>query len=585
MKKRAIAAILAVVVMASSICACAAQSGQAKAEETAKETEAAAAEADAPEGAEAAEKTAAEEGAATEAEEVKTEAETEPAVSEEKAENGPVPVFTLEEHNFHSSDTLEGENVTFARGTFEAIRLTDEAKAAYPALDLALGTFDEEQSKLTREAFEEVLEAAETFLNDYNEELINFSSGEMSMKIEPVRCDRGILSFFYSNSSYYPGAAHGLLGYGSCNFITATGEPVALTDVVTDLSALAPAVAKNLTAIADGSPVEDTEDQVKEYFDQNSESLVWVLDRDGIVFRFAPYELAPYAMGTLESRITFAENPDLFTGKYTAVKGAFTRYLEPFRQNMLDINGDGKAEHILMDGVYDIDADLFAYTGIELDVDQSGCMEEAYFYEMKAVLMHTEDGRNYVYAQTGSDNDYTTLYLFEITDDGPYSIDKLDGMGFASSFLEDDDASDAQSPYEQSGYANRYVVLDPSRFVLNKQTNLMSTYDATREYGVGEDGMTVPHTDYYEINGKRVLTSLQSMEVDLVDPATGELTGETAELPEGTGCTLWHTNGEDTVDLLMEDGRAFRVEVSGSWPQTVNGIDLEKAFEGTMFAG
>ena len=238
-----------------------------------------------------------------------------------------------------------------------------------------------------------------------------------------------------------------------------------------------------------------------------------------------------------------------------------------------------------MDGVYDIDADLFAYTGIELDVDQSGCMEEAYFYEMKAVLMHTEDGRNYVYAQTGSDNDYTTLYLFEITDDGPYSIDKLDGMGFASSFLEDDDASDAQSPYEQSGYANRYVVLDPSRFVLNKQTNLMSTYDATREYGVGEDGMPVPHTDYYEINGKRVLTSLQSMEVDLVDPATGELTGETAELPEGTGCTLWHTNGEDTVDLLMEDGRAFRVEVSGSWPQTVNGIDLEKAFEGTMFAG
>lgn len=584
MKKSAIAAILAAMMMASSICACAAQSGQVKAEEATK-TEAADAEAEASEGMEAAGETKAE-TAGEAAEAPAAEANAQPADSGEKVENSVIPAYTLVEHYLHSSDTLKGEYLTLAGGTFEAIRLTDEAKAAYPVLDSALSAFSEEQAKLSRQSFDEIREAAETFLSDYSDDAMDFPTGEMKMKIEPVRCDSEILSFYYMNSSFYPGAAHGLIGYGSCNFNTATGEPIALTDVVTDPSALVPVVAENLVMIADGSPVEDVEEQVKEYFDQNSESLVWALDRDGIVFRFAPYELAPYAMGTLESRITFAGNPDLFTGKYAAAKGAFARYLEPFRQNMLDINGDGKTEHILMDGVFDMEADLFAYTGIELDVDQSGCMEEAYFYNMEAVLMHMEDGRNYVYAQTSSDNDYTTLYIFEITDDGPNSVGKLDGMGFASFYLEDDDEpADEQSPYEQLGYANKYVVLDPSRFVLSIRTNLMSTYDATREYEVGEDGMPVPHTDYYKVNGERVLTSLQSMEVELVDPATGELTGETEELPEGTKCTLWHTNGEDTVDLLMEDGRAFRMEVSESWPQTVNGIELEKAFDGTMFAG
>jgi hypothetical protein len=40
------------------------------------------------------------------------------------------------------------------------------------------------------------------------------------------------------------------------------------------------------------------------------------------------------------------------------------------------------------------------------------------------------------------------------------------------------------------------------------------------------------------------------------------------------------------VDLKLDDGSIVRIEIDDSdYPHTVNGIDIEEAFEGIMFAG
>ena len=97
--------------------------------------------------------------------------------------------------------------------------------------------------------------------------------------------------------------------------------------------------------------------------------------------------------------------------------------------------------------------------------------------------------------------------------------------------------------------------------------------------------MPSPLTDYYEIGVDLTLTSKVPMTAEAVDPETGEATGEEKEIPAGTKLQFWRTNGADTVDLKSEDGEAFRFKIETEDGQTVNGIRLQEAFDGVMFAG
>jgi hypothetical protein len=106
------------------------------------------------------------------------------------------------------------------------------------------------------------------------------------------------------SSVYYPGAAHGSIGYSGYNYELENGAQITLAEVFTDPAALKPVVAKYLHAQADGSPIEDAEDALQYYFDEgNMDALTWVIDQDGVTFLFAPSDIAPYAMGTLEAKI------------------------------------------------------------------------------------------------------------------------------------------------------------------------------------------------------------------------------------------------------------------------------------------
>lgn len=115
--------------------------------------------------------------------------------------------------------------------------------------------------------------------------------------------------------------------------------------------------------------------------------------------------------------------------------------------------------------------------------------------------------------------------------------------------------------------------------------DLMSTYSATRRYKVGPDGMPVTLSEQFDIYSDLMLTSITDLVADTVDPVTGAVTKQGASLPKGTQCRFYRTNGSDTVDLITEDGTVYRFLVTEQWPQKINGLRLDEAFEGTMFAG
>ena len=510
-------------------------------------------------------------------------AQTQEAAQSAEAESEAVrPAYKLQSHS-----RMEEKDLTLiASGSYDTVRLTEEAAMNYVYLNKAIETENDLITERYEKSFAEVKEAAENALAEQREDTEEFPVGNMEGKIIPVRCDQTVLSFYEVSSVYYPGAAHGSIGYSGYNYNPENGAQITLAEVFTDPAALKPVVAKYLRAQADGSPIEDAEDALQYYFDEgNMDALTWVIDQDGVTFLFAPSDIAPYAMGTLEAKIYFDREPSLFTGNYGPSKEGYVKPLSPYTEMTVDLDGDGSDEKLSVTGTYEEGNEIYAYSGIQISVGDQVCTAEQYCFSMQPWFVHTEDGRNYVYVVTGTDNDYPELTVFAIKDNVPSLVGKMEGTGLASAFHPA--YVDGEYSLEQS-INERYPLIDPSKFALGTRMQLMSTYSGRRFYKVGEDGMPAPLTDLYEIDADITLTTLVPVKAEVVDLSKEESTGEEKEIPVGTKLNFWRTNGTDTVDFRtddMETGEAFRVKVDTSDGQTVNGIKLDEAFDGTVFGG
>ena len=519
----------------------------------------------------------------TEAPQEETTQSQETAQSAEAESDIVRPVYKLQSHSF-----MEVKDLTLiASGSYDTVRLTEEAAMNHVYLNKAIETENDLIIEKYEKTFAEIKEAAENAIAEQREDTEEFPVGNMEGKIIPVRCDEEVLSFYEVTSLYYPGAAHGSVGYSGYNYKPENGAQITLAEVFTDPAALKPVVAKYLCAQADGSPIEDAEDALQYYFDEgNMDALTWVIDQDGVTFLFAPSDIAPYAMGTLEAKIYFDREPSLFTGNYGPSKEGYVKPLSPYTEMTVDLDGDGTGEKLSVTGTYEEGNEIYAYSGIQVCVGDQVCTAEEYCFSMQPSFVHTEDGRNYVYVVTGTDNDYPELTVFAIKDNIPSLVGKMEGTGFASAFYPE--YVDGEYSLEQS-FSERYPLIDPSKFALGTRMQLMSTYSGRRFYKVGEDGMPAPLTDLYEIDADITLTTLVPVKAEVVDVLTEEPTGEEKEIPVGTKLNFWRTNGTDTVDFRtddMETGEAFRVKVeTGDDGQTVNGIKLQEAFDGTVFGG
>ena len=482
--RKTIAAAVITAMIAGALCGCGAGAPKEPASQDAAQNEA------------AQEQDAASQDQQTEAEAVQEEtAQTQETAQSAEAESDVVrPVYKLQSHS-----RMEEKDLTLiASGSYDTVRLTEETAMNYIYLNKAIETENDLIAEKYEKSFAEVKEAAENAIAEQRDDTEEFPVGNMEGKIVPVRCDESVLSFYEVSSVYYPGAAHGSVGYSGYNYKPENGAQITLADVFTDPAALKPVVAKYLRAQADGSPVDGAEDMLQYYFDEgNMDALTWVIDQDGVTFLFAPSDIAPYAMGTLEARIYFDREPSLFTGNYGPSKEGYVKPLSPYTEMTVDLDGDGTDEKLSVTGTYEEGNEIYAYSGIQVCVGDQVCTTELYCFSMQPSFVHTEDGRNYVYVVTATDNDYPELTVFAIKDNVPSFVGKMDGTGYASAFYSA--YVDGKYSLEQS-VNERYPMIDPSKFALGTRMQLMSTYSGRRFYKVGEDGMPAPLTDLYEID-------------------------------------------------------------------------------------
>ena len=399
------------------------------------------------------------------------QAETD-ATQEETAQEqslGVRPSYKLRSH----SRMEEKDGTLIASGSYDTVSLTEETIIENIYLNTAIETENSVIEQKYEETFSELKEAAENAFSEPREDTEEFAAGNMEGKIVPVRCDQSVLSFYEVTSLYYPGAAHGNVGYSGYNYKSATGERITLADVFKDPAALKPVVAKYLRAQADGSPIEDAEDALQYYFDEgNMDDLTWVIDQDGVTFLFSPSDIAPYAMGALEAKISFDGESSLFTGNYGPSGDGYAKTMSPFTELRVDLDGDGSDEKLSVTGVYEEGNEVNAYSGIQVSVGDQVCTEDEYCYSMQPCFVHTKDGRNYVYVVAASDNDYPELVVFEIKDNVPALVGKMDGTGYASAFYPA--YLDGEYNMEQSHY-ERYPLIDPSRLLCQTITRSTRT--------------------------------------------------------------------------------------------------------------
>ncbi len=387
-----------------------------------------------------------------------------------------------------------------------------------------------------------------------------------------TRADDKALSAVTGNY-WYSGGAHGMSGYSAVNFDIQTGRKLAVEDVIPNTAALPNALATemieqypHLATVVQDMWSMSLEDYLASYLTPEevndiTPEFTWTLGYEGVTFYFGAYEIGSYADGNQVVVLTYNEYPELFNSEYfTGVTQDYVMQILPFwygEEGFTDINSDGVMDMVTVDGNYDADYDM--YTTINVTVNNNTYTQDAWYYEITSYLVKA-NGNTYIYAESMSENDYRTIYVFKVTESSVEFIGEVQGSGIAD--------------FNNS-----------ADFGLTKRFDLLSTYYGQGRFYVGEDGMPVQKEDVYEIKlfEDTPIVSTVNINAELIDE-NGNLIGETYEFPVGTEYHFRRTDGMTYVDMMTSEGKACRLYTTSAG-STVNGMDAWESFEMLYYAG
>ena len=495
------------------------------------------------------------------------------ASADAAAQQTAVPELILSKCYLLESDN----NENLADGYYQAILLTEDSKKQFAALDAGLADINTRITDTCKEQFKILAEHAKTY-NTEKKTDERAVPATFEYRIVPVRQDDKAVSFFTSSYSFDPGAEHGLTTYKGISLDTATGKEITLDQVVKDKTKLTAAINENIRFMNTGESAGDREESISVAMASVDYFPAWVISDNGVIFRFNPESIGTFAEGVMEAEISFTKYPDLFTGTYGPHTGAYTLPIDTLSPVMADLNDDGTLEKVSLAARPNEAENMNSYTALRVAVGDKECLHETYFFNARGFLVHTGAGKSYLYVQTITDNDYRVFSVFDLGGESPVFVGEMNGTGLTARYRKESEDSDVW-------YLDEQLISSPDSFALDSHMDLMSTYSATRRYKVGDDGMPAPLTEDYMIDSDLVFTAITDIPADTVDAATGAVIKNSVPVPKGTKCRLYRTNGKDTVDLITDDGTVYRFTVTGDWPQKVNGLRLDQAFDGTMFAG
>ena len=130
--------------------------------------------------------------------------------------------------------------------------------------------------------------------------------------------------------------------------------------------------------------------------------------------------------------------------------------------------------------------------------NDSQTFEDVFAYSVEPVLFHTSDGKSYLYSQELLENSYKRITVYR------FAGGKAEKVGiFAGGFGRGVSESDVFG----------LLPTDPDRFVIESETELLSTAVGRRIFRIGADGMPETDDELYTLAQPVALTLLHSLNV------------------------------------------------------------------------
>ena len=478
--------------------------------------------------------------------------------------------------SYYKDDDYSNKLVEMKYGV---IALTGEDEKRYPELAQVLKKLSEENKNTILTDYENLKSQAEDDLKAAKEggyEVYTPYSTECSFYVN--RADNRVLSLGKSGYDYW-GGAHGT-GYSTgCNYNARTGEELRIQDVVTDVDTFAGLIEAKVyeSGLTRDDLFLDEEETLKDYILKAAadHTLNWEITNEGVTVWFNPYEISYYAAGMPSGSVSFAGHPEVFSDYYAETVRTYVYAIEGLDVSDIDFDGDGKADELSVWASMD---EYGTYEALKVSMNGVETSKDIWAYSYDPYILHTADGKNYLYVICGSDNDYRMLEVFDLNGSSAVYVGEVNNCGLRAQLL---DAS--------SYLYGEELLTDPENFYLESRMEVLSTYSASRRYHVGADGMPVADEDFYQVDTstyewREALTAKK--DVPCVQVAEdGSVTADNAVIPAGTKLTLYRTDGSSLVDLKAGD-TLYRIEVDHSeWPYTINGVEEEEYFDGIMYAG
>ncbi len=297
-----------------------------------------------------------------------------------------ITVLSLNKEYISYYEWYEDHPEMLVRSEYTDITLDKSMEKKYPLLAKALT----ETSVMRKRAMEEekdnfIVTATEEFLNDSEA----FSTYVSTLDVQVRRADSVAVSIVEDYNSENDRA------FNCLNYDTESGKLLALSDVVTDIAKLPAIVEKEvISRIFQGDS--DVETAIPDYFKNTpEEDITWGLEYNGITFYFEPGAVAPTNFGVQIVTVTFAEHPDLFKEKYTAVPDAYIVSLPLSSPFFTDLTGDKRADELTVSGNYDPDGRYYYTLGI--NSENSNYEVDWFSYDLNPYYVRTADGDSFLY--------------------------------------------------------------------------------------------------------------------------------------------------------------------------------------------
>lgn len=266
---------------------------------------------------------------------------------------------------------------------------------------------------------------------DYNaraeEDKAFFGGYSITEQPQLSRSDSSVISFRVFHGEY-SGGAHDNYAYDGATFDVKTGKELQLADILSNPEGFySEAVDYLLNQLEEDYSemlFEDYKDYTAGTFGEDREAN-WYLNAAGIVIVYSPYEIAPYAAGSIEITLPYSNFSQYIKEEYWALHSNVVAKV-PLNN---DISGlIGERSKLTLESVQN------EYGLYEVTIVSENASEEigSFGYFSDAYVIRREDGRSFLLTSSDYMSDDFVLNVYEVTNGNLQKCDELSGVQFGS---------------------------------------------------------------------------------------------------------------------------------------------------------